>query len=379
MACSEAPKSSIPTFQVEQKKFNIEIPAFGELEAEHAKFINAPGRRPMMIEWMAQENTLVKKGEVVARFDAEKLTLDSRKEELEMMLLDEDIVSKKAEKTQQQNALESDKVFVSKEYEFVDAFAIDDLRLYSKLEIIETLSNRDYLGAKDEFIEWKQDSIGERIQSSVDVLDIRKKGHEAKFKQHQSALAKLEVIAPFDGMLVYQKNHRGEKPSVGQTVYPGSVIAKLPNLEQMQAKIYVLDKNAIDLKPEQKVEVRLEAYPDKLLMGTVKSVSGFSRSIDRGNPTKYFDVVVTLPKDKMQLKPGSKVLAKIIVQDEVQKVVIPLQAIFSEKGENYVYLKQGSGFVRQTIKTENKNLHFVEVSEGLSSGDVIALSVPEQV
>lgn len=378
-ACSEAPQSTIPTYQVTQQAFNIEIPAFGELEAAQAEFINVPGRQPMMIEWMAEENSLVKKGDVVARFDAEKLTLDSRKEELEMMLLDEDIHSKTAEKTEQKNALQSDKVFISKEYEFVDAFAIDDLRLYSKLEIIETLSNRDYLGAKDEFIEWKQGSIGDRIQSSVDVLDIRKKGHAAKFNQHKSALAKLEVIAPFDGLLVYQKNYRGEKPNVGQTVYPGSVIAKLPNLEHMQAKVYVLDKNAIDLKPEQKVEVRLEAYPDQLLEGKIKSVSGFSRTIDRGNPTKYFDVTVTLNKEGSRLKPGNKVVANIIVQDEESKVIIPLQAIFSDHGENYVYLKQGTKFVRKAIKTANKNLHFVEVSEGLTSGDVIALSEPEQV
>ncbi|MDU0352709.1 hypothetical protein RS130_01175 [Paraglaciecola aquimarina] len=220
VACSEELRSTTPTYQVRHQAFNIEIPAFGELEASKAQFINAPGRRPMTIDWMAEENSLVKEGQVVARFDGEKLTLDSRKEELEMLLLDEDIHSKTAEKYEQQNALQSDKVFISKEYEFVDAFAIDDLRLYSKLEIIETLSNRDYLGAKDEFIDWKKDSIGERIQSSVDVLDIRKKGHSAKYEQHKSALAKLEVIAPFDGMLVYQKNWRGEKPSVGQTVYP---------------------------------------------------------------------------------------------------------------------------------------------------------------
>lgn len=379
LGCSEAPKSSIPLYQVEVRDFDIQIPAFGELEAEEAEFINAPGRRSMMIDWLAEENSLVKKGDVVARFDAESLTLSSRKEELEMMLLDEDIHSKKAEKTEQQIALESDKVFVGKEFEFVDSFAIDDLRLYSKLEIIETMSNRDYLGAKDEFIEWKKDSIGEKIQSSVDVLDIRKKGHQVKYQQHKEALAKLEVVAPYDGLLVYQKNWRGEKPGVGQTVYPGSVIAKIPDLSKMQAKVYVLDKNAIGLKAEQKVDVTLEAQPDQILKGVIKSVSGFSRTITRGNPTKYFEVVVALTEEEGALKPGSKVVANIIAQDQESKITIPLQAIFSEKGENYVYLRQGSEFIRQAVKTAKKNLHFVEITEGLSAGDEIALSIPEQV
>lgn len=379
VSCSDAPKDTIPTFHVSQQTFNIEIPAFGELEASEAEFINAPGRQPMMIEWLAEENSRVKKGEVVARFDAEQLLLDSRREELEMLLLDEDMQSKEAEKVEQQTALKSDKVFVAKEYEFVDKFAIDDLRLYSKLEIIDTLSNRDYLGAKDEFIEWKSDSIGERIQSSVDVLDIRKKGHQAKFKRHKEALDKLEVTAPYDGLLVYQKNWRGEKPSVGLTVYPGQGIAKIPNLAEMQAKIFVLDKNAIDLEAGQSVEIKLEAEPDQVLAGKIKSVSGFSRTIERNNPIKYFEVQVELGKDDLGLKPGAKVLANIIAQDETSKITIPLQAIFNDKGDNYVYLKQGATFVRQSITTGKKNLHVVEVLTGLDVGDEIALSSPEEL
>lgn len=377
VACSESPQSTVPLYQVEQKGFTVLIPAIGELEAAQAERINTPGRSPMTIDWLAEENSWVTKGQVVARFDAEQLQLDSREEELEMMLLDMDMRQQNAKENQQQNELNSEKILVGKEFTFVDTFAIDDLRLYSKIEIIDTLSNRDYLGAKEEFIEWKESSIGERNQSALAVLDIRKGGHQAKFQQHQSALAQLEVLAPYDGMLVYEKNWRGDKASIGQTVFPGSTIAKIPNLEKMQAKLYVLDKNAIDLKVGQKVNLTLDAYPDENLKGEVLTVSGFSRTVKRGNPTKYFELLVSIDKQSSALQPGAKVTATVSVTDTQTKIIIPLQAIFNEKSENYVYIKSGRNFSRRPVKTADKNLYFVEIIEGLTAGDTIALSVPD--
>jgi multidrug efflux pump subunit AcrA (membrane-fusion protein) len=378
-ACTDAQVSTIPTYEVRSRPFEIVIPAFGELEAAEAQNISAPGRSPMVIEWLAEENSEVKKGQVVARFDAELLLLDSREEELEMMLLDKDIRKTYAEKTKQENELNSEEVFVGKEFKFVDAFAIDDMRLYSKLEIIDTLSNRDYLGAKEEFIDWKQDSIGDRNQSSIQILDIRKQGHEAKYLQHQDALSQLEIYAPYDGLLVYEKNFRGDKPSVGQTVFPGSTIAKIPNLEKMQAKVYVLDKDAIGLKEGQVVDLTLEALPDFKLSGSVSTVSGFSRTIKRGNPTKYFELTVAIGQSAVKLQPAQKVVANISVSQAQDKITIPLQAIFNEKGKNFVYLQQGNDFVKRMVSTADKNLYFVEIVDGLSSGDVIALSVPAGV
>lgn len=376
-ACSEPPQSTVPLYLVEQKEFAVVIPAVGELEAAQADRINTPGRSPMIIDWLAEENSWVTKGQVVARFDAEQLLLDSRQEELEMMLLDMDKRQQNAVENQQKNELNSEKILVTKEFKFVDTFAIDDLRLYSKLEIIDTLSNRDYLGAKEEFIEWKGNSIDDRNQSALAVLDIRKSGHQAKFDVHQSALAQLEVLAPYDGMLVYEKNWRGEKATVGQTVFPGSTLAKIPNLEKMQAKLYVLDKNAIDLQMGQKVNLSLDAYPDKNLSGEVLSVSGFSRTTKRGNPTKYFELIVSLNVQSSILQPGAKVSATVMVASPEVKLVIPLQAIFNEQSENYVYLKEGQSFSKRAIKTAKKNLYFVEIVEGLIAGDTIALSAPD--
>ncbi|MEP4889149.1 MAG: efflux RND transporter periplasmic adaptor subunit [Aliiglaciecola sp.] len=370
--------TQIPTFEVHAKPFAITLGGFGEIEAVQAQKIVSPGRRPMVLSWLADENTQVQKGDIIARFDAEQLLVDSQEEELRMALFSQDIIQSEAERYQQQNDILSEQEFVDYEFDFADKFAIDDLRVYSKLEIIDSFQNRDFLGAKDEFLDWKKDSVEQQNNSNVGVLEIKRRGHELKYLRHQQALSQLQVFAPNDGLLTYERDRMGEKPSVGQTVFPGRAIAKIPNLNNMQARVFVLAKDAISLKSGIAVSVTLDAYPNKTFMGKVQSVSGYPRSIQRGNPVTYYELVIELTQQDISLmQPGRKLKAEILVQDAKPALVVPLQAIHHQHGKSYVYLKSGQTFEQRLIITKQKNLYFVEVESGLEEGDIIALSLPE--
>ena len=376
--CAE-PELQETLFVVEQKTFSIEIPANGELEAAQAEIISSPGRKPMTIAWLAQEFIEVKKGDVVATFDSEQLMLDSRKEELAMMLLESDLQQTVSRQYQQESEVKSEKNLVSQEFEFASNYNIDDVRLYSKLQIIDQMQNTDFLGAKDEFLDWKKLSVNSQSKGAIEVIDIKKQGHLVKYQQHQESLVKLEVRAPYDGLLVYEKNWRGEKATVGQTVFPGHTIAEIPNLSKMQAKVFVLDNEAIGLAKGQTASLRLDAFPTETFKGVVSEVSGFSRTIERGNPTKYFEVIINVDATgERKFIPGSKLSVSILVDKLEAKLTVPLQAIISDNGVNYVYVKTTTGYKKQQVTTGVKNLYFVEIVDGLSIGDAVALSTIEE-
>jgi len=378
-ACEEE-QTSVPTYEVSEREFKISVSAFGEIEAAEAQKIASPGNQPMILEWLAPENSIVQAGQVIARFDAQRILKDSRDEELEMLKLQQDMTKNNAIQTQQQKDIESDQTFVKHEFAFVDRFAIDDLRIYSQLEIIDTLQNRDFLEAKDDFLEWKESSIDQQHASESAVLNIRNFGHAAKYDRYQQALSKLEVVAPYSGLLIYEKDRRGEKPSVGQTVFPGRAIANIPNLDNMQARIFVLANDAIDLALEQTVKIRLDAFPGRVFSGKINNVAGFPRSIERGNPVTYYEITVTLDvQDKQLMRPGRKITAQIEVKKPEMTIVVPLQAIHHDEGESYVYLKLDSEFSRSEVISGRKNQYVVEITTGVTTGDVIALSTPESV
>ncbi len=377
MGCAEAPKQSIPVYHVKAQDFEISVSGFGEIEAAQAQKIMSPGRQPMTLAWLKDENTYVEKGDVIARFDAEQIQRQSREEELELLRLEQEILRSVAQQREQKQEVESDQTFVEFEFDFVDRFAIDDLRIYSQLEIIDTLANRDFLEAKDGFLGWKENSIDEQHDSQMAVLDIRRSGVDAQYQRLKQALSSLEVVSPFSGLLVYEKDRRGEKPSVGQTIFPGRAIAQIPNLDNMQAKIFIQANDAIDLSVGQAVNITLDAFPNNVFSGEVKNVAGFPRSIERGNPVTYFELIASIKdQDRTLMQPGRKITAVIEVKAPVQKLVVPLQTLHHEDGKTYVYLRDGSGFLKREVQSGRKNLYLVEIIEGLQEGDVIALSEP---
>ncbi|WP_395341070.1 efflux RND transporter periplasmic adaptor subunit [Ningiella sp. W23] len=376
-ACSEKKQSSIPEYQVRSQQFDIQVSAFGEIEAAQAQRIISPGTRPMTLAWLREENSQVKQGDVIARFDAQRIIKDKREEEFEILKLEQDIARSGAQQSQQLREVESDQVFVQHEFEFVDKFAIDDLRIYSQLEIIDTLENRNFLVAKNSFLDWKETSIDKQHDSEIAVLDVRKQGHAEKFERHREALTSLEVISPYAGLLIYEKDRRGEKPSVGQTVFPGRPIAQIPNLDNMQANIFVLANEAIDLALEQAVEIRLDAFPNDVFAGHISNVAGFPRSIQRGSPVTYYEVSVALnEQDKSKMQPGRKLTAIIDVKTPTQQLIVPIQALHHESGESFVFVNNGGKYQKRAVQSGRKNLYMVEIVDGLEEGETIALSIP---
>ena len=375
LGCAEDIQNTIPTYQVNTQEFAIEITATGEIEAAESQKIITPGRRPMMLSWLAEENTYVNEGDIIARFDAERITRDKNEEEFAVRKLQQDIINSQAAQTQEKQDIKSEQSFVEEEFAFVDRFAIDDLRIYSQLDIIDTLQNRDFLEAKDSFLSWKEDSVLAQHDSAMSVLDIQQQGHQSKLQQYLNALKQLEVKAPYSGLLVYVKDRRGEKPSVGNTVFPGSPIAEIPNLENIQARLYVLANDAIDLAEGQRVDVQLDAFPNKSFSGQLTSVAAFPRAIKRGNPIKYYELTASIDEqDTRILKPGRKLSATISVTKPMNAIAVPLQSISYEQEQSFVYLQKGNEFMLQPVTTGRKNLYFIEITSGLTLKDEIALS-----
>ena len=57
-------------------------------------------------------------------------------------------------------------------------------------------------------------------------------------------------------------------------------------------------------------------------------------------------------------------------------IYIPLEAIFKDQGNIFVYVKTAGGFKRQDVKLGASNTDFAIVTEGLEENDELALADP---
>ena len=109
-------------------------------------------------------------------------------------------------------------------------------------------------------------------------------------------------------------------------------------------------------------------------MGHIKEIAKMGET-HKDFDMKVFKVTIYVDGNDPRLKPAMSCNNEIILSNEDNVISIPLNAVFrSPDGEKYVYKKDGSGTVKQPIKTGPANEESIRVEDGLQEGDVILLN-----
>jgi multidrug efflux pump subunit AcrA (membrane-fusion protein) len=187
----------------------------------------------------------------------------------------------------------------------------------------------------------------------------------------------LFVVSPARGITIKEENwNTGQKWAVGDQPYSGSKLIELPDLSAMRAEVKINEVDVSKILPGQRVEIRPDAYSDSVYSAVVESVANLAQNKDYKSKIKIFPVQIRISGQSRKLLPGLSVSCKIIVNELPDVLYIPLESLFREQATEYVYLKSGSGFRRQEIKTGSINTDFAIITEGLAENDIIALSDP---
>lgn len=373
-ACAE--KQSEPLlFKIQYSERVGLVPARGQLEAESATAILAPSSGPpKFIAWLAPEYSLVKKGEVVARFDGEQMRRKQRYAASELTVAEEDLREKRGLLDTEQVAILVDIDQVSVEKGFAERFSIDDDRLKSRLEILEEQLDTRYLQSKLDYLDWKSERFATGAEGELAVLAVAQQKHSAEIGRLEQGLSELEIVAPHDGVLTYAANWRGEKPQVGGQVWPGHKVADLPDTSVMQARLQVSEREAIGLAEGQTVTLWFETNPEQRFAARVKSVSAAPSTIERGNPQKFYQVIAAFDEQFPQhFKLDRDVRAQIQVADAGSRLEIPVQCLFRDGTGAFVYLYREGRFQRRDVTTGQMTPTHIEIATGLEPGDRISL------
>jgi hypothetical protein len=143
----------------------------------------------------------------------------------------------------------------------------------------------------------------------------------------------------------------------------------------MQVNTKVHESMVDRIRPGLKARIRVDAFPQNQLDGTVKSIQPlpdpnnfFSSDI------KVYTTIVTIDNGHSGLRPGMTAQVEILVSQLDDVLSVPVQAILQFKGKEYVYVRTPAGPVRKEVKLGTSNDKLIEVKEGLTSGEEVALS-----
>lgn len=373
------PEEAVLTIRPET--FRRSVTAEGVMEAVQSTPISAPRemREPMKIGWIAEDQAYIRAGEPIVRFDPTEFRDALLAGEKQRQTADNRMLKTSVDSNATQRNLQRDKSIAEREYEVADSLDYSNVEeVFSRYEVIESGLDKDLALGRRDHAQKMQAIKGDVSAAERQLLAIEQRKADFSIGRARAALGELDVTAPHDGILVLQRNWRGEIPRVGGNVFPGMPLAQIPKAGGMKAEVYVLEADFGGITEGQKAVVRLESDPAKTWKGTVTRVDKVAKPRFRNVPVQFFGVTVTLDEmDATLMKPGARVRATIELANEENAIVIPRQSVGERDGKRIVWKREDDKFVPVEITTGVGTAGRVLVTSGLEEGDVIALADPE--
>jgi len=281
-------------------------------------------------EVLVDNNQDVKVGDVIARIDAGdyRLALDSARGKEKTQLAALDRIS---------HQIDAARAAVAQAQAQIPAAEADVIRTHAELERQNKLAQRDFASQqKLELARADQARADSSLMAAkaalasananVAVLIAQKGEAEAVLNEYRTATSKAErdlsfteVRSPINGVV-------GNKAvQTGQYVQPGQRLAALVPLDEVYVDANFKETQIARLKPGQKVEITVDAYPDRHFTATVESLSPASGALfsllppdnATGNFTKIVQrMPVRLSIERKEaaehvLRPGLSVVATV--------------------------------------------------------------------
>ncbi|MHB0971658.1 MAG: efflux RND transporter periplasmic adaptor subunit [Thermoanaerobaculia bacterium] len=370
----------IPTLVVGKQRFVREVTAEGVLKAAKATpiAIGMEIRGRQKIGWLIGDGAAVKTGDVVVRLDPTELQKNVDDGRSQVTTADNKIVAQGSRAGAERTNLYKDARQAELELEAARTFQKKDAEIFSRNNIIESeidealaLRKRDFatgvLGVRDRL-----------ALAEYGLLMLERQKADMLLSQASRSLAAIEVRAPHDGVIVFERDWRGNMPRVGDTAYPGFKFAEIPDLGKMNAEVYLLEADAGGAAIGQSARVIVESVPGREFEAKVTAIEPVAKPRFRGVPVQYFGVTLELKTtDRAVMKPGTRVRAILRLDDKKAVVALPRQALFDKDGEKFVYRKNAQdGFDPVEVSVGASSAGRIVIDKGIVEGDVIALVEP---
>jgi HlyD family secretion protein len=203
-------------------------------------------------------------------------------------------------------------------------------------------------------------------QPEVSSVQAQKQQAEAAYTAAQDVLSKLNIRAPFDG-IVYSVPVKQ-----GAYVSPGDPVIQEADFSKVLVRAFVDEPDLGRLAPGQKIELTWDAVPGRVWTGAVSAVPS---EIKLHGTRNVGEITSIVNNGDFKLLPNVNVGVSIITAEHSNVLTVPREAIRQDDETTFVYqINPNSELQRRDIQTLLSNLTKVEVTGGISEHASVALT-----
>lgn len=156
---------------------------------------------------------------------------------------------------------------------------------------------------------------------------------ESRLKSQQERFEWTTVTAPMSGTITRISVEEGEIITSGRSAFSrGEAIMRIADLSQMIVRTQINQVEIGRIKEDQRVEIRVDSYRQKVFNGRVSEISPSSTPRGQGGGsviTFEVEIEVDIPDGEFQLLPGMSADVDIIVFEKPDILQIPIAAVLS--------------------------------------------------
>lgn len=211
----------------------------------------------------------------------------------------------------------------------------------SNLKRTEDLARKNFVSS----------SAQEQAASNVEVL-------AAKLKLAEARLAKMLIVAPFDGVAGIRS------VSLGDYVREGTDLVNIEDIHVLKVDFRLPERHFTQLKVGQTVEVVADALPGARYAGTVEAINP---RIDASG--RSLEVRARLTNTDGRLRPGMFARVRVILGERADALLVPEEAIVPLGDDFFVYTVTDGKARRVRVRLGVRRESQVELLEGVKAGD----------
>lgn len=373
LAISAAPRSAV----IRRGTFVRSIRITGSTEAVRAYIVQAPrlagGGARMVLVSLARAGTRVHKGDVLAQFDQQdqlKQFRDSQADYLDFL--------DKIKKQQADNDTD-----LAKDQTALKSAEDDYQKAQLEMKRNEVVSRID---AARNRLTLEQDAA--TLKQLRETFDLKERARETQLKDlqiqrdkargqmlyAQTNSQRMVVHTPLDGLVVLSPIWKGSSigdPQEGDEIWPGLSFMQVVDPSAMQVTARVNQVDFPYLRVGQHVDVRLDAYSDLSLKGSVERLAAVANTSTMSQAVHSINATFSIQGSDPRLLPDLSAAVDVELERLSNVLLAPRDALLAENGKAYVSVKRGEGFEKRAVTLGHTNDSEAVVLSGLDEGDVV--------
>ncbi len=161
----------------------------------------------------------------------------------------------------------------------------------------------------------------------------------------------------------------------GQNVSAATVIAEVvdPNVVELNGVVAEID--VLFVKEGARADVTMDALPGQVIEGTVSEIAAAGQS-QQGVVNYPIKISIEVPEG-VQLREGLSATASIIIREQNNVLLVPLQALYGSYEQPVVKVMSDGKVLERSVTLGNSDDTWVAVTQGLNQGDKVVMQTTQ--